>query len=232
VLLEEVDSLFALPYTININKDEPEYTKSAPNYDDPGQPSYWTKSEDMSYLNIEGISASKGEYLARLMRDNDIDIIALQETHSTSDTNLISRDEIPGYKLIGAIHSNVHGIATYARVSLNNCYITYSDCTNNIHVLAVKVSGISIVNVYKPPSVNWLNNTLEKLPLPEIYVGDFNSHNQACGYEHEHNDIDGNRLMEWMTLYKMHLIYHPRDIGTFRSARWQKDYTPDLSMMI
>jgi hypothetical protein len=34
-----------------------------------------------------------------------------------------------------------------------------------------------------------------------------------------------------MTLYKMHLIYHPKDIETFRSARWQKDYTPDLSMM-
>jgi hypothetical protein len=33
------------------------------------------------------------------------------------------------------------------------------------------------------------------------------------------------------SLYKMHLIYHPKNIGTFRSARWQKDYTPDLSMM-
>jgi hypothetical protein len=44
-------------------------------------------------------------------------------------------------------------------------------------------------------------------------------------------DSDGNRLMEWMTLYKMHLIYHPKDIGTFRFARWQKDYTPNLSMM-
>jgi hypothetical protein len=62
-----------------------------------------------------------------------------------------------------------------------------------------------------------------------MYVGDFNSHNQAWGYEH--NDIDGNRLMEWMTLYKMHLIYHPKDIRSFRSARWQKDYSPDLSMM-
>jgi hypothetical protein len=160
------------------------------------------------------------------MCDIEIDIIAAQETHSTSDTNFINRGEIPGYKLIGAIHSDFHGIAAFARVSLNNCFITYSDCTNNIHVLAVEVNGISIVNVYKPHSVNWLNNTLEKLPHPAIYVGDFNSHNQVWGYEH--NDIDGNRLMEWMTLYNMHLIYHPKDIGTFRSARWQKEYTPDL----
>jgi hypothetical protein len=34
-----------------------------------------------------------------------------------------------------------------------------------------------------------------------------------------------------MTLYKMHLIYHLKDIGTFRSACWQKVDTPDLSMM-
>jgi hypothetical protein len=123
------------------------------------------------------------------MRDNEIDIIALPETHSTSDTNLINRGEIPGYKLIGAIHSNVN----------------------------------------KLPSVYWLNISLEKLPHPAIYVDDFNSHNQA--WEYEHNDIDGNHLMEWMILYRIHLIYHPKDIGTFRSARWQKDYTPDFSMM-
>jgi exonuclease III len=121
------------------------------------------------HLNIEGISASKSEYLARLVRDSEIDKIVLQETHSTLDTNLINRGEIPGYKLIGAIHSNVHGIVTYARVSFNNCFITYSDCTNNIHVLAVEVlSGISNVNMYKPPSVNWLNNTLENSHTPQF----------------------------------------------------------------
>jgi exonuclease III len=133
------------------------------------------------HLNIESISASQSEYLARLMRDNEIDIIALQETHSTSDTNLINRGEIPGYKLIGEIHSNVHGIATYVRVSLHNCFITYSDCTNKIHVLAVEVSEISIVNVYKPPRVSWFNDTLEKLPHSAIYVSDFNSYNQVWG---------------------------------------------------
>jgi hypothetical protein len=29
----------------------------------------------------------------------------------------------------------------------------------------------------------------------------------------------------------LHLIYHPKDKGTFRSARWNKDYTPDLSIV-
>jgi hypothetical protein len=34
-----------------------------------------------------------------------------------------------------------------------------------------------------------------------------------------------------MALKKLHLIYHPKDKGTFKSARWGKDYTPDLSIV-
>jgi hypothetical protein len=35
-----------------------------------------------------------------------------------------------------------------------------------------------------------------------------------------------------MTLNKLHLIYHLKDKGTFKLARWGKDYTPDLSIVI
>jgi hypothetical protein len=34
-----------------------------------------------------------------------------------------------------------------------------------------------------------------------------------------------------MTLNKLNRIYHPKDEGTFKSARWVKDYTPDLSIV-
>jgi hypothetical protein len=30
---------------------------------------------------------------------------------------------------------------------------------------------------------------------------------------------------------KIHVIYNPKDKGTFHSARWRKDYSPDLSMI-
>jgi exonuclease III len=64
------------------------------------------------HINIEGISISKSEYLARLMHDKDIDIVTVQETHAGSEDNLRYRGTIPGYTLIGAVYSNVHGIAT------------------------------------------------------------------------------------------------------------------------
>jgi hypothetical protein len=98
-----------------------------------------------------------------------------------------------------------------------------------IHILAVEVDGTIVVNVYKPPNDNWSNVLLKLFPHPVIYVGDFNSHNQLWGYEHK--DADGNRLLEWMTPNKFYLIYHPKDKGTFKSARWGKDYTPDLSIV-
>jgi exonuclease III len=38
-------------------------------------------------LNIEGIPASKRDHLSRLMREHEIQIVAIQETHTTSDSN-------------------------------------------------------------------------------------------------------------------------------------------------
>jgi hypothetical protein len=39
------------------------------------------------HLTIEGISALKSDYLSRLMREHEIDIVAIQKTHTTSDLN-------------------------------------------------------------------------------------------------------------------------------------------------
>jgi hypothetical protein len=69
--------------------------------------------------NIEGISASKSDYLSRLMREHEIDIDAIQET------DLLNRGILPRLNLIGAIHSNVHGIATYVRDTLASRLLSY-----------------------------------------------------------------------------------------------------------
>jgi exonuclease III len=146
----------------------------------------------ISHLNNEGISASTSDYLSRLMIEYEIDIVAIQETHTNSDLNLLNRGKLPGFKLIGAIHSNVHGIATYVRDTLADCFLTHKEFSNNIHVIAVEVNGGTVVNVYKPSSFNWSSNTLKIFRHPTIYVGDFNFYNQLWGYEH--NNADGSRL--------------------------------------
>jgi hypothetical protein len=47
------------------------------------------------HLNIEGISAPKTKFLSRLMRKHEIDIVAIQETHTTSDVNLLNGGKLP-----------------------------------------------------------------------------------------------------------------------------------------
>lgn len=71
-------------------------------------------------INIEGISRAKCQYLHRILKDNEIDIVAVQETHTENEDQLQSRGRIPGYDLIGATYSRSHGAAVYARSDIEN----------------------------------------------------------------------------------------------------------------
>jgi exonuclease III len=90
------------------------------------------------------------------MREENVNVIAVQ-THATSEDNLRRRENMPDYSLIEVVHSNVHGIATYAKTSILTCRVLFQDHSQDVHTLAVEVDGIVIVNVYKPPSANWSN---------------------------------------------------------------------------
>ena len=95
------------------------------------------------------------------------------------------------------------------------------------HSDVIKVGSFSIANVYKPPSEAWTeSNPLPSLPHPAIYVGDFNSHHNDWGYNS--SDVAGEVLSQWASCCDLTLIHDPKQKGTFRSARWQKDYSPDL----
>jgi hypothetical protein len=86
------------------------------------------------YFNIAEISISKSEYRARLMHDEDIDIVTAQETHAESEENLCRRRTIP-------VYSNVNGIATCVKASYSNCHVLYKVLSHNVHIYAVKVYG-------------------------------------------------------------------------------------------
>jgi exonuclease III len=122
----------------------------------------WGSNLKICHINIEGISILKSEYLGRLMHDEDKDIVAVQETHAGSEENLRVRGTIPGYTLIGAVYSNVHGIATYVKASFSNCRVLYQDHSHDVHTSAI------VVNVYKPPSASCSNVPLKLFPHPAI----------------------------------------------------------------
>ena len=96
---------------------------------------------------------------------------------------------------------------------------------SNSYITAVEVSGITVVNIYKPPGVEWPTPALPLLPHPTVYTGDFNSHSTEWGYRV--SDKAGDQLSQWTNDNNLHLLYDPKQKGTFHSARWKKDYSPD-----
>ena len=77
------------------------------------------------------------------------------------------------------------------------------------------------------PSETWECPTLfPVLPHPTVLVGDFNSHHPNWGYSEP--DSDGDQLQNWASCNDFHLIHDSKQRGTFRSARWNRDYSPDL----
>lgn len=176
-------------------------------------------------LNVEGISSDKCDYLARLLRERRVDVVVLQETHLGPEPPP-SRYKIQGYSLISKIDHRQYGIATYAK-DPSQASLLSASTDGSIHRIAIKYGDLTVVNVYKPPNTNWPQPVLPNYLHHTIVAGDFNSHHTAWGYRD--NDEAGERVAEWAELGNMHLLYSPRDPGTFRSARWQREYNPDLT---
>lgn len=184
---------------------------------------------NVCHFNIEGISRDKCEVLSKLMSNERLDVIALQETHTVDDNDLRKRGFIPGYLLLGSIHHKQYGITTYVKEDLEDVETVSKSISENIFILITRVNEVNITNIYKPPNESWSSPPIKVLKHPAIYVGDFNSHSTAWGYND--NDNNGDVLSEWITLNNLYLVYSSKDKGTFFSARWQKEYTPDLSII-
>lgn len=177
-------------------------------------------------FNIENISRSKSECLSKLLLDNDIDILLIQETHTADEAQLQSRGKIPGYRLIGATYHPTYGTATYAKTNIDNVKLVSTSDSNNIHNTTIKVGDLTIINIYKPPAISWPANQPPLISHPVLIAGDFNSHHTEWKYRE--NDLNGLRIMEWAELQNMHLIFSHKDMATFKSARWGSETNPDL----
>jgi exonuclease III len=177
-------------------------------------------------INIEGISYAKCQYLSKILRENKIDVAVIQETHADSEQQLGARGRIPGYDVLGATYHKHYGCATYIRNNIENAHLVSAITDNNIETVTVVVENMSIVNVYKPPSIHWPPEVLQAMPHPAVYIGDFNSHHTLWKYNK--NDENGEALTSWAEKNNMSLVFNAKDRGTFRSAAWNREYNPDL----
>ena len=171
-------------------------------------------------LSVEGLSAAKRNIICELAQSHNIDVICLQETHVEND--LADRFTIPDFDLICYDLHAKHGRATYVRSNITDAVSV--QCT--AHCDVVRFGNVHIANVYKSPNEKWDRGVLPVLPHPAVYVGDFNSHHAVWGYNTSNED--GELLLDWAESNDLHVVYDPKQPGTFHSARWRQDYSPDL----
>ena len=125
------------------------------------------------HFNVESISKAKSEILPQILKQHDVSVLCLPETHTSDDQELQRRGPITGYKIAGAIHH--HQIATYVRS--NVCDVYSSRLT---FLLTVLLSRISITNVCKPPLCSLPQIILPLNNYLSLFVEDFNSHHSEC----------------------------------------------------
>src|SRR3978361_2313363 len=109
-------------------------------------------------LNVEGISKDKSDYLAKLCFEKKVDVVILQETHTSDDGKLLSRGNINGYILAKSLNSAVYGCATYIREGITDFKEICCSVIFDIFVIVIEVLGMKICNIYKPPNSVWPEN--------------------------------------------------------------------------
>ena len=89
------------------------------------------------------------------------------------------------------------------------------------------MGGYHIANVYKPPTEHWNNTNLPLVPPhPAVLVGDFNSHHPNWRYQEA--NLNRESLQEWILNSDYLSLHDAKQRGMFHSARWQRDYSPDM----
>ena len=180
------------------------------------------------HWNAEGIQNKKAALSERL-RQQDIDIACIQETHLKENIRL----NIRGYQVVRQDRTDriKGGIMMLIKNSIP--FQDFSvETDHQAEIQKIKVTlGNDILTIYNEYCPVDKNLSLEKIEVEEndcIIVGDFNSHSEAWGYPE--SDRRGEEIEEWQIDTKLLLINDPEDPPTFYSRRWLTTTTPDLAL--
>lgn len=154
-----------------------------------------------------------------------VDVLALQETHTTEDQQL----PIAGYTVISYSHHKQYGLATYVRDDVPASELCSSSVDSNVYWNAIRIRDQTIVNVYKPPVSVWPSPALPPFPTPVLFCGDYNSQHTSWGYKRD--EPSGTALVDWASRNDLMCLFDPKQPASFKSARWGTGTNPDLAFI-
>ena len=180
------------------------------------------------HWNSEGIRNKKQD-LQVFLKENNIDICCIQETHLNDN----HRFSVRGYETFRLDRTSGHkgGVVTLIKNTIAAAEIYRSgdrttECLG-ISLLSEK-KPMAIFNLYSPPNKQIDLHNIPCLPERYLITGDFNSHSPSWGYRQIDNK--GEEVEDWMLSNNLVLVNKPEDPDTFLSRVWRTTSTPDLAM--
>lgn len=137
--------------------------------------------------NINGLTSHLNELKCLVKKVNPL-IISLQESHLSPTKNpILKHYDLYRYDYLDG-NIACGGVCTFVK---NTCFSKQINIVTNLQCIAVqiKLPGLAqqlcVCNVYLPPHLQYsesdLSNIKRQLPVPFVFVGDFNAHNPLWG---------------------------------------------------
>lgn len=103
-----------------------------------------------------------------LLLEQNIDILLIQEIHTSNEEQLLKRSFINGYTVAGLIYHSKYGTATYVRENLN-WKLRQSTEDNNTFIAQIEINNISVTNIYKLPNIGWAFSMALNVQHPSVF---------------------------------------------------------------
>ena len=172
--------------------------------------------------SIEGLSAVKSAMLPDMCKEQHCHCLCLQETYRGARK---ARPIIPGMTLITERPQDTYGNNIFIRDDLKVKSIS-ATAVNHVEVITAELPDVVVHSVYKPPSEQFVLPPLGNRNLPQIVIGDFNSHNTIWGYDDTYNN--GVSVVQRAESNSLTLIHDAKLPKSVNSARYKKGYNLDL----
>ena len=111
--------------------------------------------------------------LSDLCKEQYCHCLCLQETHRGERK---ARPKIPGMTLVAERPHDKYESAIFIRDDLKVKSISVT-AANHVEVITAELPDVVVHSVYKPPSEQFVLPSLGQRGLPQIVIGNFNSHN-------------------------------------------------------
>ena len=119
--------------------------------------------------------------------------------------------------------------ATFVSQDATWSTVARSHSNSEIEWLAIRIDGMTIVNIYKPPPTRLTPTLLPSFGNQCMYAGYFNCQHSEWG--HHMCSADGDALIAWASANNLTLLYDPKEPASFHSQGWNSDTNPDLAFV-